>query len=50
MSPAIIDKCVKAIKKGLKKGEIPSYYLKEGKRIKTSPWALCKSSLVSTKK
>ena len=48
--PAIIEKCVKAIKKGLKKGEIPEYYLKKGKRTKTSPWALCKSAFGITKK
>ena len=44
MSPVKIDKCVKAIKEGIKKGEVPEYYLKKGKRIKTSPWAICKSS------
>jgi len=48
--PIKLDLCVKAIKKGLKKGEIPEYYLKKGKRLKTSPWALCKSSLGITKK
>ena len=47
--PKEIDKCVKAIKKGLEKGEIPKYYLKQGKRLKTSPWAICKSSFGSEK-
>ena len=41
--PLKLDECVKAIKKGKKKGEIPRYFLKKGKRTKTSPWAICKS-------
>jgi len=50
--PIQIDKCVKAIKKGIKKGEIPKYYLKDKKRMKTNPWAICKSAfgIVKTKK
>ncbi len=42
MSPAKLDKCVTSIKKSMKKGKIPRVYVnKEGKRVKTNPYAIC---------
>ncbi len=40
---AKLERCVKAVEKKVKKGEIPKFFTKEGKRTKTSPWAICKS-------
>ncbi len=43
MSPAKLERCVKAIKKKIKQKEIPKHYVKKGKKYKTSAWAICKS-------
>ena len=50
MSPAKLDRCVKAIRKKIKQKEIPKYYIKKGKKYKTSEWAICKSVIKTKKK
>lgn len=40
--PAKYDRCIKSIKKKVKKGEMRKTYInKEGKRVKTNPYAIC---------
>jgi len=42
MSPAKLDKCVTSVKKSIKKEKTRRAYInKEGKRIKTNPYAIC---------
>ena len=41
MSPAKFDKCVKDVKKKIKKGKINKTYIKDGKRIKSNAYAIC---------
>jgi len=48
--PKKLDRCVKKIKKKIKKGEIPKTYKYRGKRKKTSPYAICRASLKKKKK
>lgn len=44
--PRKLDKCVKEVKRKIKKREIKkTYKTKSGKRKKTNPWAICKASL-----
>ena len=50
MSPAKLDKCVTAVKKSMKKGEIPRTYINKGnKRVKTNPYAICYTNKNKTK-
>ena len=48
--PAKLDRCVKAVEKKIKKGEIPKTYKEGGKRKKTSSWAICNAALGKKKK
>lgn len=47
--PAKLDRCVKAVEKKIKKGEIPKTYKERGKRKKTNAWAICKAALKEKK-
>ena len=41
--PKSEDKCVKEVKKSIKKGKTPkTYKTKSGKRKKTNPYAICR--------
>ena len=43
MSPAKMDSCVKQVKKQIKTGKTKKYYInKEGKRVKSNPYAICR--------
>lgn len=48
--PKKFDKCVSDIEKKIKQGKIPKTYQKNGKRLKTSPYAICRRSLGRKKK
>lgn len=39
------DECVKEVSKKIKKGEIPKFFEKEGKKVKSNPFAICSASL-----
>ena len=43
--PKKLDICVKSVEREMKKGKVKSFYIKEDKKIKTNPWAICKSTL-----
>ena len=45
--PKKLDRCVKDVKKKVKKGELDKTYKDKatGKRKKTNPYAICKASL-----
>jgi len=43
--PKKYDRCVKEVKKKIRKGQIKKTYMKAGKRVKTSPYAICKSAM-----
>lgn len=47
--PAKLERCVKAVEKKMKKGEIPKTYKEKGKTKKTNAWAICKSALSKKK-
>ena len=48
--PKKLDKCVLEVKKKIKQGKIKKTYMRKGKRIKTNPYAICKSALKRKKK
>ena len=39
--PLKYDRCVKEVSKKIRRGKIRKTYMKEGKRLKTSPYAIC---------
>jgi len=45
--PAKLDRCVKDVKKKIKKGEVAKTYKdkKTGKRVKSNPYAICKAKI-----
>jgi hypothetical protein len=45
MSPEKYDSCVREINKKIKQGKIKKTYKKGKKRIKTNPYAICKSRM-----
>jgi len=48
--PAKLDRCVKAVEKKMKKGEISKTYKERGKRKKTNAWAICNAALSKKKR
>ena len=48
--PKQLDKCVREVRKKIKQGKIKKTYMRKGKRLKTSPWAICKAALKRKKK
>jgi len=48
--PAKLDRCVREVRKKIRQGKIKKTYIRKGKRIKTSPWAICKATLARKKK
>lgn len=48
--PKKLDRCVKAVEKKIKKGEIPKTYKEAGKRKKTNAWAICNAALSKKKR
>ena len=43
--PKKYDRCIRKIKAKIRKGEIPRTYKKGKKRLKTSPYGICKGSM-----
>ena len=48
--PAKLERCVKDVKKKIKKGEVAKTYKEKGKTKKTNAWAICKAVLSKKKK
>lgn len=43
--PKKYDRCVKKVKKNIKSGTTPKTYMVNGKRKKSSAYAICKSAI-----
>ena len=43
--PAKFDKCVRIVYKQIKQGKIPKTYKRNGKRLKSSPYAICRARM-----